>query len=264
MESLIVGGVYPTQHNGELEVINYISATKVLIKFKNTGSERYTTTSDIRKGYVKDKELPCVYGVGYMGTGKYKTKIENRHTNNYAKWRSMIQRCYNTGYDNPTYDECIVCKEWLNFQTFSDWYFDTYPEGSGFQLDKDVLCGGKGEVYSPETCCWLPANLNSLFTQRGNDRGDEPLGVFLNKNGTFVAQMARGDGIGSHSLGTYKCRFTAFSVYKREKEKFVKQQAVEYKEQLTSEVIEAFNAYQVFDDSKWKAHLHLDTSEIAG
>lgn len=247
-----VGAKYPTKLNGDLVVISYEGCTKVLVKFTDTSGVRYTTTSAIRRGEVRDHCRPNVYGKGYFGYGKYKSKIDGKHTKNYSRWRSMIQRCYGD-YDLPTYKGVIVCEEWLNFQVFSDWFFDTYPDqGVDMELDKDVL-GGK--VYSPDTCVWLTPKLNSILTERAGDRGEYPLGVTLIK-GRFASQLSIGNGKGSYTIGTYDCPYEAFFSYKYAKESYIESEAEKVKHLLSDRAFNGLLSYEIVDDSPWKAHLH--------
>ena len=41
----------------------------------------------------------------------------------YTKWVSMLTRCYSSKFHEmqPTYTECMVCKEWLTFSNFKKW-----------------------------------------------------------------------------------------------------------------------------------------------
>lgn len=106
-----------------------------------------------------------VCGVGYMGKGKYKSKVKGVHTPEYRCWHAMINRCYNKKRLKKftCYSGCSVVDEWHNFQVFADWYNRTRPEGK-FELDKDI--NSKGEkVYSPSTCSWVTKKENASYAQ---------------------------------------------------------------------------------------------------
>lgn len=100
-------------------------------------------------------------GVGYIGNGKYKSKIKGVKTPQYIAWHSMINRCYNEKSlaRKPYYSGCEVCEEWHNFQVFAEWFDRTRPEGK-FELDKDIK-SGKCKIYSPETCSWVTRKENT-------------------------------------------------------------------------------------------------------
>lgn len=255
---IVEGDVYSSSNYGDVEVIEYISSVNIKIRFINTSSVINTNSSSIRKGSLRDFNQPNVYGKGYFGYGKYVSKVDGKHTINYSKWRSMIQRCYSDR--RPiTYKECHVCGEWLNFQVFSDWFFATYPkEGDlSFELDKDVK-SNPDKIYSPDTCTWLTSKLNSILTERTNDRGKEPLGVFRNPDGSYQAQLSKGNGKGSYSLGRFGDRFSAFKAYKVGKENYIKEQAYLVKDILPKDAYEALIVYSIVDDSPHKAHLYID------
>ena len=83
----------------------------------------------------------------------------------------MLERCYDTehSYKFPTYENCIVCDEWLNYQNFARWFDINYYEieGEVMCLDKDILFKGN-KIYSPKTCIFVPRGINNLFTK--NDK----------------------------------------------------------------------------------------------
>lgn len=96
----------------------------------------------------------------------------------------MYQRCYNEGIHKikPCYKDCTICEEWLNDKySFYEWVNDgNFYEIDGestVHLDKDILVKGN-TIYSPETCLFVPASINSLFggTAPKKDKG-LPLGV---------------------------------------------------------------------------------------
>jgi AP2 domain len=111
----------------------------------------------------------------------------------------MIERCCSDRYcRNPTYKDCIVCKEWLVFSNFRLWMrtqqwirFTDDCEIERLTLDKDLLSGGKrGRLYSPETCVFIPKPLNNFLTDNRKSRGCYPLGVYFNrKKKKYMAQV---------------------------------------------------------------------------
>lgn len=58
----------------------------------------------------------------------------------------------------------------------------------GKQLDKDVLFPGN-KLYSPETCVFVDARVNSFLVDAGARRGEYPIGVsFRKERGKFEAK----------------------------------------------------------------------------
>lgn len=183
--------------------------------------------SDFKKGTVKCPLEPRVCGIGYHGIGPY--KIINKD-NKQIIWNNMISRCYkNNQNKNKTYQDCYVCDEWHNYQNFAQWYEDNYYEipGEKMFLDKDILIKGNKE-YGPETCVFVPRNINNLFTLRDSKRGDLPIGVqkVNNKTNPYIARITK-DNTGI-TLGYFNTLEEAFECYKIAKENHIKQIAEEY------------------------------------
>lgn len=97
----------------------------------------------------------------------------------YDTWKSLIQRCYNkkSHKKHPTYIGVTVCNEWRSFMKFRKWWLKHHVDG--WQLDKDLLTDNR--EYSPDSCIYVPAWLNTFTV--GNDavRGEWPIGVSLHK-----------------------------------------------------------------------------------
>lgn len=160
-------------------------------------------------------------------------------------WKEMIKRCYdpNNLKVHPTYNDCSVCDEWLTYSTFKCWFDDNYMEG--YQLDKDILVKGN-KVYSPDTCCFVPREINTLFVKRQNQRGDYPIGVSYDKGrGKYASGLTmRGKRI---ALGRFLTSSEAFQAYKTAKEAYIKEVANEYYSdgRITKRVYDALMRYEV-------------------
>lgn len=83
-----------------------------------------------------------------------------------------------------------------DFQAFAGWcqdqigYWNREESGNFWSIDKDILVPGN-KNYSPETCCFVPAKINTLLNSRVLSRGDYPVGVHYEKaRGKYVAQSA--------------------------------------------------------------------------
>ena len=191
---------------------------------------KHVQYGNFKIGNVKCPYEPRVYRVAYIGAGKYKPKENGRTTKCYEVWKNMLTRCYDAEYKKrePTYQGCEVCEEWHNFQTFSEWFHKNYYEipNEIMCLDKDILNKGN-KIYSPETCVFVPKNINNLFTKRNNDRGNYPIGVYYKKNiNKFIAQCSDIDDYGRKQrtyLGVFDNDKDAFKAYKSHKEKIIKE-----------------------------------------
>lgn len=153
-EAISEGRVYTTKLNGKLIVKEYKTALSVKVEFLDTGFECVTTSRRIRDGNVKDLFFRSVLGVGFLGGSEFKSKVDNRLTEEYSKWSAMIGRCYNKKRSDFKYyggKGVSVCERWHNFQNFARWYRENKPCGlEKAELDKDIL--GDGSAYSPENC----------------------------------------------------------------------------------------------------------------
>lgn len=159
-KDLVEGSVHETKFNGMLVIKEYINIGNIIVEFISTGCRISASGKEIRKGTVKDRKKPSVFGQGYIGVGEYNSKSVA-----YSYWHSMLRRCYSTTYQKyrPTYIGCVVCEEWKNFQIFAEWFENNYPvDGKDHQLDKDLLAKTtRGKFYSPEYCSFLTAKENS-------------------------------------------------------------------------------------------------------
>lgn len=188
------------------------------------------------------KELMC--GVGYNSRGKHKVKVNGSNTAAYSAWQAMIRRCYSLSQKaRPTYINCYVCDEWFDFQIFSEWYVNQEHSNLGYQLDKDVI-SVNNKMYSPDTCCLIPRELNILFTNSGATRGNYPQGVSFYKSRNKYRAMLRVDGKNKH-LGHFSCPQQAHQAYVVAKEANVKRMALEWKDRITTEVFDALMNWEL-------------------
>ena len=187
--------------------------------------------NNFKNGEIKCPYEPKVYGHGYLGEGKYKTRENGKITDEYDIWHDMLKRCYDPKYQKkkPTYKGCKVEDYLLNFQHMGKWIEDNYYEvpGERMELDKDILCKGN-KIYSRETCIFVPQRINSLFTKSDKSRGNSPIGTTPNSSGNYVAQCCDGNGK-KIRLGTYSTKEEAFRVYKQYKENLIKETIDSYK-----------------------------------
>ena len=165
-------------------------------------------------------------------------------------WTNMTQRCKSGGSLQqrfPSYQRCE--NGFSDFQEFAEWcqhqvgYNSKDTGGRFWQLDKDILVKNN-KVYSPDTCVFLPKDLNCVLESSKRSRGECPIGVYKAKN-SYCASLLRG------ILGLPKIHksfpnpYDAFIFYKTEKEKYLKQVADLYSGKVDPRVIKALYNYQV-------------------
>lgn len=188
-----------------------------------------------------------IYGVGYIGYGKYKRcDTNNKIIKPYQVWYAMMTRCYSKKYQisRPTYINCTVCEEWHNYQNFAEWYDNNYYKVNDeiMHLDKDLLVKGN-KIYSPENCVFVPFYINELTTKRQNCRGSFPIGVTYFR-GKFRAKY--NIGIGQQiTIGYYDTPEEAFLNYKKYKEDYIKDIAWKYKTYIPNKLFVALLKYEV-------------------
>lgn len=158
-QDMLPGTTYPTNQYGNLVIEKYINKRNVVVKFFDTGSITTACSSHIRRGRIKDYFLPTVIGVGYLGDGIYRSKINRKTTKAYKAWENMLRRCYceKSRGKYPTYKDCTVDNRWLNFQVFAEWYGKNHSQGC--DLDKDKLVKGN-RIYGPDFCTFISRQEN--------------------------------------------------------------------------------------------------------
>ena len=248
--------LYEEKYNNQgclMKIIECNSGTDIIVEFQDEHKARvHTNYNNFQKGIVKNPYHPSVYGVGIIGI-KYPVSINSIRTKEYCVWHSLIKRCYDpkTREKQPTYQSVSICNEWLLFENFCDWLrsqpnFDKWYDGKRWALDKDILVK-RNKVYSPDTCCLVPQNVNCLFLKREAERGDYPIGVRYREDG-FIAVCRNPFLDKAEESGLYSTPENAFyQGYKPYKEDIIKRVAqVEYdNENITKECYEAMMNYIV-------------------
>lgn len=124
------------------------------------------------------------------------------HSLSGSRWRDMLKRCDPESHvvkKNPSYLG-VTCN-FRDFQEFVEWsrseygYDFEYPFNSTarmWHLEKDLLAKGN-KIYSPDTCLFVPLDVNQLLVTHKNKRGDFPIGVSL-QNGKYFAGACRVGG----------------------------------------------------------------------
>ena len=201
--------------------------------------------ANLKKGILKNPNHPSIYGVGCIGIGKHRSNIEGKMTKAYDVWHSFIRRSYWKGYhaSKKSYKDVTVCEEWHNFQNFAEWFYENYnPEiMQGWDLDKDIICPNC-KIYSPETCLFVPVEVNKFFCKPRGKVTDLPTGINMNGTG-FKAEVNLG---GKNILGkTFRKKEEAVNFYKEEKERYAKELAQKWKEIINVKVYEKLINYQV-------------------
>ena len=165
-----------------------------------------------------------IFGVG-INDAEYPVAVGGRgakiaYDPIYKVWFHMLRRCYSKAQQvrQVTYIGCTVAHEWLTFSNFRDWM--VRQPWQGRQIDKDILFPGN-KVYSPEACVFVTQQTNLLLVDRGNDRGDYPLGVTYDKGrGLFQGKVSK--DARTVGLGRFSNPMDAHAAWQREKAKIIR------------------------------------------
>lgn len=192
-----------------------------------------------------------VYGVG---VNDWHTTISNgggKHIPEYKMWSRMLERSLSSKWkvSNPTYKDVSVDSRWYSMSKFIEDVSTLvgYEQAinDSWHLDKDLLVKGN-KVYSLETCCFIPIEINSLMVLHRSSRGKYPSGVHYSKRQTkqpFSANIII-NGVSKY-LGSYVTPEEAFYVYKEAKEQHIKAVANKWKDNIDPRAYEALMNYQV-------------------
>ena len=244
----LVGKEFETEKYGKCKVVEYNGKEDVIVMFYEPVAFIKTHTKHLKSGKVKNTYYPSLYGKGFIGEGQYSSK-DGRF---YTLWTDMMKRGYDQSFKMKftTYKDVTVCTEWHNFQNFAKWcdgqqFFNAKDEkGHSYHLDKDILAKGN-KIYSPETCCFVPSEINSLIINNASRRGDCPIGVYFNKrNRMYCARVCSGSSKMRY-IGYYSDPIEAFYSYKEVKESYIKKVATKFKDVISDEVYEALLRYTV-------------------
>jgi len=195
---MIAGTIHKTNNFGDLKITKYHNYKTVDVEFLTTGYKTTSRAFAIKSGGVKDRILPSVCGVGFIGDGGFKASVKRVTTTSYQCWVGMIKRCYSdlSLAKHATYEGCTVCDEWHNFQVFAKWFDDNYIVGMA--LDKDILVDGN-KKYSPSTCLFVSQSENNVKARAKEYLFISPKGIatkvynlneFCRKNNLTGANMS--------------------------------------------------------------------------
>lgn len=237
------GKRYLSNNCGYFTIAQYINTSKVLIRFEETGYEKWTSVVNIKSGMIRDPMLPSVFGVGIFGD-TYPSKENGKTVKQYMTWYGILQMAYDEKQKilNPCNIGVTVSEEFQHYTKFYEWCDKQIGFGvEGWVIDKDLLLKGNKE-YSNEKCVFLPLEINSALTTTKAKRGDYPIGI-TKRYSTYNVNITKHNKL--VWLGAFQTIEEAFHKYKTEKEKHLKELAEYYKDQLDPRAYKALLAYEV-------------------
>lgn len=234
------GKIFSTNNYGNVVVLEYLNKRNIFVQFLDTGYKTCVELKELLNGNIKDYLVPSVFRVGITGEKR------SRKDKEYALWIGLLERCYSEKRHtrHPTYKSCTTSGNFNYYPYFKDWCNQQIGFGNeGWELDKDILVKGN-KLYSEDTCCFVPPEINLMLTKTDALRGKHPIGVqYYKPSKCFRAY------VGCYGKRVYLGQFTteieAFNAYKQAKEAYIKEVANKWKDQIDPRVYEALMKYEV-------------------
>lgn len=180
------------------------------------------------------------------------SNINNPDFWKYKLWKGMITRCFSAKIkqQHETYIGVSCDDSWLVFSKFiSDALtvenVKKYLSHS-WHLDKDILVKGN-KLYSLNTVCFVPSEINNLLISSKKTRGCLPVGLSIHK-GSGKIQVRVSKGGKNLFLGKFDNLDEAFHKYKVEKEEHIKFVARKWEGVVADNVFNALMNYEVSID----------------
>lgn len=229
-----------TYQNYQVEIIEWVGSNNCTVRFENGVIKYKIPYARFKKGNIKNPYHPTKYGIGFVGIGKYTAK---NNKNAHEKWDNMLERCYYVKSQHRlSYKDVKVCEDWHNFQNFAKWYEDNWKSHmEGWELDKDILFKGN-KIYSPETCWFVPAVINSTMVIRVKKENGLPLGV--RTSGKKYESSITVNGVGKY-LGAFDTIEEAFQAYKIAKEVRIRELANFWNSLIGEKCYNALISYKI-------------------
>lgn len=161
-------------------------------------------------------------------------------------WIDMLERCYSGREHFKAYRDCEVSERWFKASNFYNDLrsMDNYEKlHEGWHLDKDILLKGN-RLYSAETCCIVPNEVNCIFNKAKGIRGKYAIGVCYDTRNNKFMTSCQVDGKSVH-LGYFSTENEAFLAYKTFKEGVIKTKADLYREVIGDRVYFGMLNYRV-------------------
>ena len=247
---IFMGKEFETNGYGKCRVVDYKRASEVFVEFENPTCIIKTSLGSLKKGSVANPMKPSIYGLGFVGVGKY-SSLNKRE---YVLWSSMFRRV-NRPQNDFSYKDVSIHQDWCNFQNFAEWCNSNVflnskdDKGKKYQLDKDIL-GRHVRCYSPETCCFVPQEINNLVLDNKHRRGSNPVGViYCKRDKKYIAQIRDGSVTRKPKrLGYFDNHLDAFNAYKEAKEKHIKVVANKWRGRIDEKVYQTLMSWEVSID----------------
>lgn len=154
------------------------------------------------------------------------------HSRAGRSWRGIQNRCKPGGHiqgKRPTYIGCV--NRFESFQEFAEWcqsdagYQLRIETGEIMHLDKDLIIPGN-KVYSKDTCCFVPANINTLLLFPSSRKHEYlPVGCSISNRSKYFYSYINGADKKTVFLGYFSDKMEAHAKWQTEKVKIIRDRA---------------------------------------
>ena len=240
------GDIFESRSHGFFKVLERTPGN-ALVQFVSTGYITTVSKGAVRSGIIKDRLLPTIYGVGFYGDGSFTNTLDKTTTAKALEtWHTMFKRCYSefVHTNHQPYTDCFVSEYWCNFQNFAKFYVEDPYRLAGWELDKDLLVKSNKE-YGPNTCVFLPRDINGYLKTNAKRRGKYPIGVRLHSSGNLFEALCRDNSGQQINLGKFSSGEAAFEAYKTFKQNVLKEKANFWKNKIHPLAYNALMEYEV-------------------
>jgi len=241
------GMIFTTKKGFKWRVLDCSVSRKVVVE--SLEWKPYKTTA--RKESIQSGVVFYPYGKMsdgcYAGEGRWLSSPKNPH---FQVWCGLRTRTLDDDFkqEHKSYIDCSLCEEWMCMQNFCDWAESTKPKDNSirWELDKDLLIEGN-RLYSPETCCWLPKEIN-LFLSKMSEKAIYPKTL---ADGGVVYRVFVREGKekqvekGSHYIGTYYSYEMAVDKWRWVKKQRLNALIQQYRHLMSDVVIERLSALNI-------------------
>jgi len=181
--SVWIGECFKNKYENYAEVVEWVDENKSIVVFADfqTGSKVYLEIDNSKLIGRKFKSPfdRVINGLGYVGHGEYTPKDCAKC---YRAWKSRIYLATAFNYkNNLSYVGTGISDEFLCFQNFAKWWHSQVGcDEEDFHVDKDLFSGGY-KVYSAETCCLIPPEINYALSRVNGAKKNKVLSDLAHK-----------------------------------------------------------------------------------
>lgn len=168
IEEYLVGKEFTSKHGDVAEVLSHERGSKVKIKFIGyQDNTKVVRVSRLKSGDFDNPIKIKYFGIGFLSEPSVADKPHYKRIK--SVWLKVLARCYDPKcreYSFYGQKGVTVCDEWHDFKNFYYWYsLEIVDTSFKYQIDKDLFSGSR-KLYSPETCCLLPKEVNMALVRR--------------------------------------------------------------------------------------------------